>query len=268
MPFKPGEFTGRKSDSKRVAVVELFTGAYCPPCVAADIAFDAALEVFKPSDVILLQYHTHIPLPDRLTNPATEERLKFYEKEVRGVPTAFVNGKTVKGLGGAKDNGRASYDSLRDLIEEGLEAPATVSLKLHAKLVGEKLEITGDVSDLKKPGENVKLRFVLIEEVVRYPGGNGQRLHHHVVRDMPGGAEGFALKDEKSKQNALVDLAELKKSSTNTWLTSTRTTKGSGSSWMTSIPLDLKRLKVVALLQDDDTKEILQAAQVDVPEGK
>ena len=32
-------------------------------------------------------------------------------------------------------------------------------------------------------------------------------------------------------------------------------------------PLDLKRLKVVALVQDDATKEVVQAAQADVPGG-
>src|SRR5262249_3124728 len=39
IPFKPGKSKGR--ESKRVVLVELFTGAQCPPCVAADIAFDA-----------------------------------------------------------------------------------------------------------------------------------------------------------------------------------------------------------------------------------
>ena len=38
------------------------------------------------------------------------------------------------------------------------------------------------MADLKKTGEKVRLRFVLVEDVARYVGGNGQRLHHHVVR--------------------------------------------------------------------------------------
>ena len=33
-------------------------------------------------------------------------------------------------------------------------------------------------------------------------------------------------------------------------------------------PLALKRLKVVAFIQDDATKEVLQAVQADVPESK
>ena len=31
-------------------------------------------------------------------------------------------------------------------------------------------------------------------------------------------------------------------------------------------PLNLKKLKVVALIQDDDSKKVFQAAQADVPE--
>ena len=53
---------------KRVVVVELFTGAECPPCVSADVAFDALLETYKPNEVVLLEYHLHIPGPDPLTN--------------------------------------------------------------------------------------------------------------------------------------------------------------------------------------------------------
>ena len=58
-----------------MALVELFTGAQCPPCVAADIAFDAeAVKSYKAADVVLLQYHLHIPGPDPLTNADSEKR--------------------------------------------------------------------------------------------------------------------------------------------------------------------------------------------------
>ena len=33
-------------------------------------------------------------------------------------------------------------------------------------------------------------------------------------------------------------------------------------------PMELKHLRLVALIQDDDGKEILQAAQIEVPEEK
>ncbi len=265
VPFKVAEFKARKGDSQRVAVVELFTGAYCPPCVAADVAFDAALETYKPKDVVLLQYHTHIPAPDRLTNTDTEARLKYYAKEVRGVPTAFLDGKTTKPMGGAKANGEKSYDSLREEINEALGKETTTAVKLNVERKGDKLEINAEVMSPKKPAETVKLRFVLIQEVVRYPGGNGQRLHHHVVRSMPGGADGFALEDVKAKQSVKVDLADLHKSLDEYM---TKYNEGPRPFVDDEYPLHLKKLKVVAFIQDDDNKEILQAIQMDVPAAK
>src|SRR5207253_3318789 len=81
-PFKTEAFKGRKAKGDRRVLVELFTGAQCPPCVAADVAFDALAKTYKPNDVILLEYHLHIPRPDALTNADTEERQGFYEKEI------------------------------------------------------------------------------------------------------------------------------------------------------------------------------------------
>ena len=52
--------------------MELFTGAQCPPCVAADVAFDVLEKTYKPADLVLIQYHLHIPGPDPLTNAASE----------------------------------------------------------------------------------------------------------------------------------------------------------------------------------------------------
>ena len=68
-PFKPTAYAGRKNaQANRVVLMELFTGAQCPPCVAADVAFDALLQTYKPAEFIGLQYHLHIPGPDPLTN--------------------------------------------------------------------------------------------------------------------------------------------------------------------------------------------------------
>src|SRR5262249_51347994 len=90
---KAEKFAGRKGASDRAVLVELFTGPQCPPCVAADLAFDALGKTFKPAEVVLLQYHVHIPGPDALTNPGTIARLRYYGDEVEGTPTILFNGK-------------------------------------------------------------------------------------------------------------------------------------------------------------------------------
>src|SRR5439155_20736443 len=50
---KPAKFAGRKGS--RVVLVELFTGAHCPPCVAPDLAFEGLVKTYKTSEVVLLQ---------------------------------------------------------------------------------------------------------------------------------------------------------------------------------------------------------------------
>ena len=85
LPFKPEAFPGRKAKSDRAVLVEIFTGAECPPCVAVDLAFDGLLKAYKPADVILMQYHFHIPGPDPLTSPEAMKRLEeYYADQVRG----------------------------------------------------------------------------------------------------------------------------------------------------------------------------------------
>jgi hypothetical protein len=264
IPFKPKAPDARKSPSKRVAVVELFTGAQCPPCVSADIAFDAAAKTYKPADVVLLEYHLHIPGPDPLTNADTEGRQKFYGNAIRGTPTAFVSGKVTTPLGGGKPQGEASYEKLSKAIDDALGEEEQATIKLTANRKGDTIEASADVSDLKKTGEKVRLRFVLIEDVARYPGSNGQRLHHHVVRALPGGLDGTELKEAKATQKVTVNLADLRKT-LNEYLTSADKKRPFADD---DRPMEFKHLKVIALIQDDESKEILQAAQVDVPEEK
>src|SRR5207302_5612983 len=100
-PFKPTAYAGRKDkEANKVAVMELFTGAQCPPCVAADVGFDALLKAFRPAELIGLQYHLHIPGPDPLTNADSIARQQYYGEEVRGTPSTFFNGKSESGGGG------------------------------------------------------------------------------------------------------------------------------------------------------------------------
>jgi hypothetical protein len=264
VPFEPEAFKGRKAASHRVAVVELFTGAHCPPCVSADIAFDAALKTFKPKDVLFLEYHLHIPRPDPLTNADTEAREKFYGDEVRGTPTAFVNGKPTEPLGGLKQHGKDRYDTLRKAVEDALETDAPADIQVKAKRTGDKIEADVRVIDLKKPDDKLRLHVVLVEDVVRYPGTNGQRLHHHVVRAFFGGIEGTALKDETTQKKLTIDLAEVTKG-LNAFLDESEKKRPFLDD---ERPMALGNLKVIAFIQNDDSKEILQAGQADVPDAK
>ncbi|MFQ3593990.1 MAG: DUF1223 domain-containing protein, partial [Gemmataceae bacterium] len=259
--FDLKKFGGRKGKSQRVVVVELFTGSQCPPCIAADIAFDAARKTFSSQEVVFLQYHLHVPGPDPMTNPDSEARQRYYGDEaVGGTPALLIDGVVGPPLGGDKAQAEDRYERLFDAVVKNLENEAEAALELKAEQDGNKLRVQTQISKLKNPGEKVKLRLALIEEVVRYPGGNGQRLHHQVVRAMLGGAEGLALPKAENTHQITVDIEALRKSQA-AYLT--QFAQRTGASFLDA-PIGYKNLKVVAFVQDDATKKILQAVQVDV----
>src|SRR5262249_43403334 len=143
--FKFEQFTGRVASSDRVVLMELFTGAQCPPCVAADVAFDALTKTYKHSELVLVQHHMHIPGPDPLTNGDTEARWKYYQTAfkglVRGVPTAIFNGMPEdppKG-GGGMANSEPVYTRYRGNIDEWLEKRAWVKVNAKADRKDEKI---------------------------------------------------------------------------------------------------------------------------------
>jgi hypothetical protein len=262
IPFKPEKYAGRKGKSDRVVVVEMFTNVQAPSCRAPELAFDALSKTYSPKEVALIQYHMHLPPrpgsppgPDPLANTDSEARAKFYADDLEGAPTLFVDGKVTDPMAGADNTHiKARFDSLRKLVDDALPTAAGAQLKLKVTRTGEKIDIAGDVSDLKEPGAKVKLRFVLVEETVRFPGNNGLRLHHNVVRALPGGPAGFALDKKASAHKASITLGEVRK----------KVLRFPNM----EVPQELKKLKVIALIQDDDSKKVYQAAQADVPEAK
>src|SRR5262249_38300529 len=146
-----------------------------------------------------------------------------------------------------------------------LEKPAGASVEVSAARRGKKIEINAEAGDVANPGDDVRLRFVLVEETARYVGGNGIRFHHHVVRAMPGGEKGFPLKQKTTRQAATVDLDELKKQLAQ--YISTVAKKSKANFPEPEQVLALTNLRVVAFVQNDKTKEVLQAKEVEVSGG-
>jgi hypothetical protein len=263
-PFKPESFAGRKGAGDRIVALELFTGAECPPCVAADVAFDALEKSYKPTDLVLIQYHLHIPGPDPMTTPANVARWEYYRKlfanDVRGTPTAVFDGKPLPG-GGSLAMSAGKYKQYREVIDKQLDEPAGAALTVRADRRGDTITVHAGVANLKEPGADKRLRLVLVEEAVRYVGGNKLRFHHMVVRAMPGGADGFPLTAAAGSHTAEVKLGDVRQGLTKYLDEYAETTREFP---RPDRPLGLKTLKVIAFVQDDATGAILQAAATEV----
>jgi hypothetical protein len=258
-PFQPRPFAGRKGASNRAVLVELFTGAECPPCVAADLAFDALGKAYKPTEVIGLQYHVHIPAPDPMTTPISEARKQYYK--VDGTPSIFFDGKPAAGGGGDSKAGVKKFQEYVKIIDPALETKADAGLELSATRAGDNLNVQVKVGNLARPGAKTKLRVLLVEEFIRYRGSNGIRFHHHVVRGAIGPGDGTPLTAVSSVHPFQLDLAALRK---DLLANLDKYQKENPDVIFVEKPLKLARLRVVAFIQNDDKQEVLQAGQVDV----
>ncbi|MBA3315958.1 MAG: thioredoxin family protein [Planctomycetota bacterium] len=247
--------------SGRASLVELFTGSTCPPCVAADVATEAVEASFPSSDAVVLRYHVHIPGPDPLANSDSLARMDYYGAEVGGTPTVLIDGEKVPyNIGGAYSGSPEIYAELANSLVEVAAKPPQGSIELTANLNGENLGITANASAPEKPADSVRLRIAIAESHIDYAARNGIKQHEMVVREMPGGAAGIAAVDGTFSFEQEIPLIELR-DRLNSYLTSAegplRTSFGDR-------PLDLRKLTVVAFLQDDTTREILQTTIVPI----
>jgi hypothetical protein len=283
-PFAPEKFAGRKDPkADRVVLMELFTGAQCPPCVAADVAFDALLETYKATELIGLQYHLHIPGPDPLTNKDTVGRQQYYGDEVGGTPTVFFNGHPQAAGGGFMQHSEQKYKQYRQIIDSHLEAAREATIHLSATRTGDEIMIAAQATVTRKPVADEKgpapskdhsvaaekarkdenrprprLRLALTEESIRYIGSNRLRFHHHVIRGFPGGLEGTDLTSGSGEIKITIHLVDLKRDIEN-YLSDFSKERA----FPTSLPeIALKDLSIVAFVQDDADKSILHAVAV------
>ncbi len=260
--IKPKPFAGRKGKSDRAVLVELFTSAESPQAVAAGLAFDALGKTFKPSEAVLLQYDVNTrAATDPLSSPAGEDRAAFYQQALRAIPSVLIAGAPAPDGQGDASEAPDKYAEYRALIEPLLEAPAKVKLKVTAQRKGAKVNVKVNVADLEVGGDAVRLRVLLVEPQVEYAGANKLTPQRHVVRAFVGKPDGEKVaKGKPLEKSETVDVDALRKE-LKAYLDKVAEKKAFAGK---ERPLELKKLAVVAFVQNDETGQVLQAAQVDV----
>ncbi|MGE5361393.1 MAG: hypothetical protein ACM3NQ_20440 [Bacteroidales bacterium] len=282
-PLDVKPFARPKTANARLVLAEVLTGAACPPCVGADMAFDAVLERYSRQDVALVMYHQHIPGPDPMTNPSTQARgAKDGIYKLQGVPTFAIDGASTVGGGGA-DQAEGIYKRVSETIEKRLATPPQATLNLKAKMVGSTIQVTADASKIAGKSTKVKLQIALVEEQQRYSGPNGVRFHPMVVRSLAGkDSKGFDVPAGKGlKVEHTFDIAKIlaaNKKATDEFLD--KPFRGGDKPAFTEgrrDDIDPNKLMVVAFVQDEDdsqkaptgtssvVRNVLQAAFVKLP---
>lgn len=229
--------------------------------MGAGLAFDAAQERYTRQDFIALNYHVHIPAPDPMVNPATLKRQEFYG--VRSSPSYFFDGDS-DGGGGSADNAKSIFESKVDpAIEKRLAEQPGARINLRATSTGSTVKVKADVSKVTGSSEKLRLQIALAEDMVTYSGENGERFHPMVVRSMALDAEsnhGFALKPGKGGTfEYTFDVAKAAKDAV-AHLEDYETNTRKGEYKFRQRKHEITGgLVVVAFVQDEATKKVLQA---------
>ena len=257
---KPREAGTAPPDGARVVVVELFTGTSCPGCVAADVAAGAAQSAYPPEKLLVLRYHVHVPAPDPMTIQAGGDRYQIYEAP--GTPTVVVNGKTLANIGGILDQTPQAFERLTEMIDRRISDDTDVRVELTAQPAGDRIRISAAVNGLRPIPEKARLRLAIVEDGIDFLAPNGIRVHEGVVRSMPAGAKGIPVREGKLVFSDSISIAEMKDD-----ITSDLDYAEERYDLKFPVrPLSLAHLRLVAFVQDDATKEILQAASIPLTE--
>jgi thiol-disulfide isomerase/thioredoxin len=264
--IKAERYTPTPARTNRVVLAEVFSGSSCGPCVAADLAFEAALERYDTRELAVLMYHIHIPDVDPLATPASEARKEFYGVNI--APSAYFNGVAQSGIGGGRSRVEESFAKIKPVIEKSLESYSEAALRISAMQQGSVLKVKVTVDNVRSSSSHLRLHLALVEDEVRYTSVNGLRFHPMVVRAMAGErAAGFALKaDKPSTFEQTFELQNIEaaiKAYLDDYELNGRTLPTKFD--VKKHEIDRNRLSLVTFIQDNQTKKILQAIYLKLP---
>jgi len=263
------------SATTHTVLAELFTGAGCEPCMAPDLAFDAALKRYNRSELVLLVHHDNAPAADPLANDATEERAKYYSTG-GGTPHAYLDGKPLHLVEGLPSHAQDSADKLFSDIDKEISRPTVTHVTVSAERKGDLVDVTA-TAHTRPNGRTYQLHIDLLEKEVSYSGENSLRFHPMVVRataEQSAAGSGFLipitgvlnihytfkLSEIEASNLGYYDrhIESIKKRSNGLVVIQYREKKAS---------IRADHLAVAAFIQNDSDKEVLQSAYADVHSG-
>ncbi|MFN2531238.1 MAG: hypothetical protein ABR555_08075 [Pyrinomonadaceae bacterium] len=292
-PIKTEKYERVSGQTDRVVLAEFFTGAGCVPCIPFDYSFEADLDHYSRKELTVLVYHWHAPTMDPLGNRSSDARVSYYD--VHGAPTTLVDG--VK-FNSADDDSRSKseavnvaqrvYGEINSTINAELRTAPKGEIKLDAKRVGDTVEVNLTARPFEGVSADVSLQLALIENEVHYSGENGLRFHLMVVRNLArqAGSENYGFNIDPNRANKIDYVFDIKDiiAQNLRYYTDYPAERRKefaarvGAEAAQDIGIDFSfkeerniidpnNLSVVAFLQNNKTKEVLQSAYLRVASG-
>ena len=226
------------AQSPRMILMEEGTNASCGPCAAQNPFYQYYLNLpHNRERLIPIMWHANFPGPDVMNaaNPTMHNTRVSYNK-ISGVPMVRVNGKSPassgSGYAGAPSDTVGIYRTIASM-----PTTSPISIDISQLNDGEKIAAEATITSTEDLGSK-KLYAVIVEGYHYYAsaGSNGEKEFHYVAREMMPSVGGTGI----------------------TILPGTTTVT------LGEVPIDgewnVDQLYVVAWVQDDATKEVLQAA--------
>jgi hypothetical protein len=221
--------------SQRLCLLEEYTQASCPPCATLNPALNAIL-ASNTSKVVSIKYQTNWPGTDPMnsqTQTWVGPRVTYYG--VTGVPNICFDGNVLQ---------KASPTTLTQSVIDSRYAttsPFDVEVAHQYNSTFDSIAITIEITATQAASGTLVLQTALVEEEVLFctpPGSNGEKDFYGVMRQMLPSATGTAL--------------------ANSWTAGTSQTV----TFNVAVPsyvYDKKQLAVVAFIQNNTNKEVLQS---------
>lgn len=231
------------ADSPRKVLIEEATNTSCGPCAVQNPTFEAFIRN-NFSDVIPLIYHAWWPGendPMYQENTAMNRaRILYYGIDQQGVPKVRVNGKMALPPTGGWDEGAAGDTlAIKNEVDKYRGTNSPITLQVAETRSGSQSTVSVTVSTTQSL-VGKKLRVAVVEYYISYPtppGTNGEKEFFWTARTMLPDANGTTLDLNAGSNRTYTFNYSIK------------------STWAAS------QIYVVAFVQDDQTKEVLQAAQ-------
>jgi hypothetical protein len=192
-----------------------------------------------------------------MANPTSLLRSQFYGIEM--TPGFVIDGEKETGGGALREKARIVYDRIQPVIEKRLETVAGAEIKLEAVLDGASVKVRATVDKVRTESKSPKLRFVLVEDELRYSGENLVRIHPMVVRSL---SHPLALNPATTTTIEYTFNLEKITAALRAYLDDYEVNGDYGPITFKEkkYQIDSKNLSVVAFVQDEISKRVLQAA--------
>lgn len=213
---------------QRLSLIELFSGASCSPCAIHVPPLEDTVSRFQDK-VVILRHQLNIPAydPMYLDYPSVMDRFSYYG--LSGVPDLKFDGAVT------------DFDITSSVINARNAVPSPFNIDLTYTKTDTNINVNMIINAVSGVTGNLKARIAIIENEIEFPtppGSNGERFFFKVVKQFVPSTAGTTL--------------------AGTWIAGDADTISG--SWKFAHVYNKNEIGVIAYIQDDITKEILQAA--------